>query len=59
MTAAQITTLSLSGVGLAFLAGLLLFVSPCVLPLLPVYLSFISGVEVDRLGSERRRLLWT
>jgi cytochrome c-type biogenesis protein len=57
--AAQITTLSLSGVGLAFLAGLLSFVSPCVLPLLPVYLSFISGVGVERLGGERRRLLWT
>ena len=59
MIAAQITTLSLSAVGLAFLAGLLSFVSPCVLPLLPVYLSFISGVGVERLGSERRRLLWT
>src|SRR5450759_5116641 len=59
MIAAQITTLSLSGVGLALLAGLLSFVSPCVLPLLPVYLSFISGVGVERLGSERRRLLWT
>ena len=59
MIAAQITTLSLSGIGLAFLAGLLSFVSPCVLPLLPVYLSFISGVGVDQLGSERRRLLWT
>ena len=59
MIAAQITTLSLSGVGLAFLAGLLSFVSPCVLPLLPVYLSFISGVGVESLGSERRRLLWT
>ena len=32
---------------------------PCVLPLLPVYLSFISGVGVDELGSEHRRLLWT
>ena len=49
----------MSGVGLAFLAGLVSFVSPCVLPLLPVYLSFISGVGVERLGSERRRLLWT
>ena len=59
MIAAQITTLSLSGAGLSFLAGLLSFVSPCVLPLLPVYLSFIYGVGVERLGSERRRLLWT
>ena len=49
----------MSGVGLAFLAGLVSFVSPCVLPLLPVYVSFISGVGVERLGSERRRLLWT
>jgi len=59
LIAAQFTTLSLSAVGLSFLAGLLSFVSPCVLPLLPVYLSFISGVGVERLGSERRRLLWT
>ena len=59
MIAADVTTLSLSGAGLAFLAGLLSFVSPCVLPLLPVYLSYISGVAVDRLGSERGRLLWT
>lgn len=59
MIAAEVTTLSLSGAGLAFLAGLLSFVSPCVLPLLPVYLSYISGVAVERLGSERGRLLWT
>src|SRR5450759_4025845 len=59
MIAAQITTLSLSGIGLAFLAGLLSFISPCVLPLLPVYLSFISGVGVESLGGEHRRLLWT
>lgn len=59
MIAAHVTTLSLPGAGLAFLAGLLSFLSPCVLPLLPVYLSFISGVGVERLSSERRRLLWT
>jgi len=59
MIAAQFTTLSLSAAALAFAAGLVSFVSPCVLPLLPVYLSFISGVAVDRLSSERGRLLWT
>jgi cytochrome c-type biogenesis protein len=32
----------------AFLAGLVSFVSPCVLPLVPGYLSFISGVNVSR-----------
>src|SRR5574340_165573 len=30
----------------AFLAGLVSFISPCVLPLVPGYLSFISGVNV-------------
>jgi cytochrome c-type biogenesis protein len=55
--AVEVTSLSLTAVGLAVLAGLLSFVSPCVLPLLPVYLSFISGVGVEQLGGQRRRLL--
>ena len=33
----------------ALLAGLLSFLSPCVLPLVPAYLSFISGATVDEL----------
>ena len=33
---------------LAFGAGLLSFVSPCVLPLIPSYLAFLSGVGLDR-----------
>ncbi len=33
----------------AFLAGLLSFLSPCVLPLVPAYLSYISGVSVNEL----------
>ena len=33
-------------VPLAFLAGLLSFVSPCVLPLVPVYLSYLSGSSI-------------
>jgi len=33
----------------ALLGGLLSFLSPCVLPLVPAYLSYISGVEVDTL----------
>lgn len=60
MTAVEISSLSLTAIGLAFAAGLVSFVSPCVLPLLPVYLSFISGVGVEDLGREhRRRLLLT
>lgn len=33
----------------AFVAGLLSFVSPCVLPLIPGYLSFVSGVTLDQM----------
>jgi cytochrome c-type biogenesis protein len=34
----------------AFLAGLFSVVTPCVLPLVPGYLSAVSAVEVERLG---------
>jgi cytochrome c-type biogenesis protein len=36
----------------ALLAGLASFVSPCVLPIVPGYLSFISGVNLARLREE-------
>jgi cytochrome c-type biogenesis protein len=36
----------------AFIAGLLSFLSPCVLPLIPSYLSFLSGVEADGLANQ-------
>jgi cytochrome c-type biogenesis protein len=36
-------------VGIAFLAGLVSFVSPCVLPLVPAYLSFLTGSSVEDL----------
>ena len=36
-------------VWVAFLAGLLSFLSPCVLPLVPGYVSLISGVSIDHL----------
>jgi cytochrome c-type biogenesis protein len=42
------------GVLVAFSAGLLSFLSPCVLPLFPSYLSFITGMSVDRLVHEVR-----
>jgi cytochrome c-type biogenesis protein len=34
----------------AFLAGILSIITPCVLPLVPGYLSAVSAVEADRLG---------
>jgi len=40
------------GVLVAFSAGLFSFLSPCVLPLFPSYLSFITGMSLDRLTHE-------
>ena len=47
-------------IGIAFAAGILSFLSPCVLPLVPGYISLMSGVSVDTLkeggtGSRARR----
>ena len=38
------TTLSI-----AFFAGFISFLSPCVLPLIPGYISYISGTSFDKL----------
>ncbi len=50
-------------VGAALLAGLLSFVSPCVLPIVPPYLAWLAGVSFDELRDEapgaaqRRRVI--
>ena len=47
----------------AFVAGILSFVSPCVLPLIPGYISFISGLTLEEMqgegsaGASRRQVL--
>src|SRR5512140_3121199 len=49
------------GIFAALTAGLISFVSPCVLPVVPAYLSFVSGLTIDEmrtttaLGLGRRR----
>jgi cytochrome c-type biogenesis protein len=40
--------------GIAFLAGLVSFVSPCVLPLVPAYLSLLTGESLEDLKAETR-----
>jgi cytochrome c-type biogenesis protein len=50
------------GVLVAFTAGLFSFLSPCVLPLFPSYLSFVTGMSVADLSAEltsaaRRRVM--
>lgn len=38
---------------LAFVAGFLSFLSPCVLPLVPAYISFISGLSIEEIRNSR------
>jgi cytochrome c-type biogenesis protein len=45
------------GLALAFSAGLLSFLSPCVLPLIPSYLTFVTGVGFEDLTRARRSAL--
>jgi cytochrome c-type biogenesis protein len=48
-----------SGIGLAvaFSAGLLSFLSPCVLPLVPSYLTFVTGMSLEDVQRSRRTAL--
>ena len=42
------------GVAIAFTAGLLSFLSPCVLPLVPSYVTFLTGLSIENVSSARR-----
>lgn len=42
------------GVGISFTAGVLSFLSPCVLPLIPSYVSFITGLSLEDVQRARR-----
>ena len=44
----------------AFAAGVLSFLSPCVLPLIPSYLSFVSGVSLEEMRGQQAltRMRW-
>lgn len=41
---------------IALAAGLLSFISPCCLPLYPSYISYITGISVSELRSEKRTM---
>lgn len=41
---------------LAFGAGFLSFISPCSLPLYPAFISFITGMSLDALKSDRKQM---
>jgi cytochrome c-type biogenesis protein len=42
------------GMVVAFVAGLLSFLSPCVLPLVPSFIGFLTGMTLPELGMRRR-----
>jgi cytochrome c-type biogenesis protein len=45
------------GIAVSFTAGLLSFLSPCVLPLIPSYVTFITGLSLEDVQSSRRSAL--
>ena len=45
------------GVAISFTAGLLSFLSPCVLPLIPSYVTFVTGLGLEDLQRARRTAL--
>src|SRR4030066_1719508 len=42
---------------LAFLGGVLSFISPCVLPLVPSYISFVTGISFEELAGDNDKEL--
>jgi cytochrome c-type biogenesis protein len=45
------------GIAVAFAAGLLSFLSPCVLPLVPSYIGFLTGMTASETSGRRRTAL--
>src|SRR5690625_194669 len=53
MGAIETDTFLLLGMVLALGAGALSFLSPCVLPIFPAYLSYITGISVKELNEHQ------
>jgi cytochrome c-type biogenesis protein len=45
------TSGSAISIGAVFAAGLVSFISPCVLPLVPVYISYLTGQSIEKLAA--------
>jgi cytochrome c-type biogenesis protein len=45
--------ISIASFGAAFVAGVISFLSPCVMPLMPAYLSLVSGITVEEMREGR------
>mgnify|MGYP001569761845 CR=1 FL=1 len=51
---ARISSLNLLNLGIAFIAGLASFLSPCVLPLVPGFLSYLATTATTSMGGKER-----
>ena len=40
----------------SFLAGILTFISPCILPLIPVYITLVTGLSIEELDNRKNLL---
>ncbi len=47
-----ISASTMAAIPIAFMAGLISFLSPCVLPLIPAYIGYLSGTAVSGSGSQ-------
>jgi cytochrome c-type biogenesis protein len=52
-----VSELGATAFAVAFAGGLVSFLSPCVLALVPGYLAFVSGVSVERIAHQRRAVV--
>ena len=43
-------------IGFAFLGGLVSFLSPCVLPIIPGFLAYLAGASLKNAGSQRKEI---
>lgn len=43
-------------IAVAFIAGLVSFLSPCVLPIIPGFLAYLAGTSIDARGASRKRI---
>jgi len=46
--------MSLLSIGVAFVAGLVSFLSPCILPVIPGFLAYLAGASLGKTKSKRR-----
>lgn len=59
LTAVTIETVNIFSYFIAFGAGLISFLSPCVLPVVPGYLSVVTGLDITDAQESSRRQMWS